>query len=121
MSKEKRVIDAARMLVNWPHGIFTCDSEAPCGAEDKACSLVNDLQDAVQDLDGKPSKSKERDRDRLIGPCPFCWGIASVMDHSTEKSHQVSCPDCGCLGPIGNTEKEAIWLWNNGEQKEPAE
>ena len=53
-------------------------------------------------------------------PCPFCkshkltW--LSCEDNRWEGSHVVRCANCGADGPeSGDTEKEAIKLWNKRE------
>jgi hypothetical protein len=47
-----------------------------------------------------------------LDPCPWCHVVASVG--YSPKFNAVMCTDCGCVGPQGANEADAVALWNDG-------
>lgn len=45
--------------------------------------------------------------------CPFCGGVsAGSLSSAGFDEIYVICDHCGCDGPVGSTEAEALRLWN---------
>lgn len=59
-----------------------------------------------------------------LKPCPFCGGVANVIDHHNDDgSVSVGCNNDSCLGFSGlgwlyGTEAEAIEAWNTRAEQE---
>jgi len=45
-------------------------------------------------------------------PCPFCKGEDLAIIPDVPWSYRVACTGCGCTGPGGRTEVEALVKWN---------
>jgi Lar family restriction alleviation protein len=51
-------------------------------------------------------------------PCPWCNDDDSELDMvtiptSTEPGYAIACSNCGCVGPMGKDEKQAIDKWED--------
>lgn len=44
--------------------------------------------------------------------CPFCTADEQNIARETPLITRIRCDNCGALGPIGITEREAVDLWN---------
>jgi hypothetical protein len=49
-------------------------------------------------------------------PCPWCNEDDAELDMvtiptSTEPGYAIACANCGCVGPMGADEKQAIEKW----------
>jgi hypothetical protein len=47
-----------------------------------------------------------------IRNCPFCDHTDVEIGEITPGQIAVDCPECGCIGPYGDTVDEAIRRWN---------
>ena len=54
-----------------------------------------------------------------IKPCPFCGDENIDTWDIRQEKYFCYCENCGCQGPTGKTEQEAIEAWNRraGEEK----
>lgn len=59
---------------------------------------------------------KNLDRMRLrmteIKDCPFCGQNAGFICKINDNSYSYKCEACWCRGPLADTEKKAIKMWN---------
>ena len=107
--------------------------DSPMNGMDCAVSAIRALAAQGQGEAARPMLKRDGVQIDLTAHCPFCGCEDELRhapnDYATDGGQMgqpnvdpffVHCDGCGCDGPVGESEQDALNLWNNRDRTAPA-